>query len=156
VAGTGFVDWKACWEISGVCDPEAFFRAVPLLVPDATHLLLEGAPCAEVAAVLAAHEDAQRPYEARHGTIFSLPKRNRRFTLRASPALYAALREAGTRHAGLEMCFHLRLYQNGEPLLQWFDAFSDPILVRGDIPRIEVERFSSDTGGVISASPVGE
>jgi hypothetical protein len=31
-----------CWKVSGVRTAEEFFRAVPFLLPDATHMFLEG------------------------------------------------------------------------------------------------------------------
>ena len=33
-----------CWKVSGITTAEAFFRAASLLLPDATHMFLEGSP----------------------------------------------------------------------------------------------------------------
>jgi hypothetical protein len=65
MAGTDLLDESMCWRISGVHDSEAFFRAIPLLTPDATHLLLEGAPSRDVVAALAAHRDERREHDVR-------------------------------------------------------------------------------------------
>ena len=152
MAGAELLDRSRCWQISGVHDAEAFFRALPLLTPDATHLLLEGAPSRDVLSTIATHRDEEGEYEAPRGTMWSWPGRNRRLTLRTSLALYAALGEAASRHAVPEVCYHLHLYQDDRPLVQWFDAFDDSLLVTADIPRAHVEQFCSETGGVISAS----
>ena len=42
-----------CWKVSGVVSAEGFFQAVSLLVPDATHMFLEGSPDPEIKALLA-------------------------------------------------------------------------------------------------------
>jgi hypothetical protein len=42
-----------CWRVSGVRAAEAFFRAASLLVPDATHMFLEGAPDPDIEVLLA-------------------------------------------------------------------------------------------------------
>lgn len=44
----GMNDEAACWRISGIRMAEEFFRAVALLVPDATHMFLEGSPEADI------------------------------------------------------------------------------------------------------------
>src|SRR5438874_2376635 len=141
---------RSCWRISGVRDAAAFFRAIPLLTPNATHVFLEGAPARDVVAGFAAHLDDQSDYAAPRGTIWSFPGRNRRFTLRASAALFAHLSEAAACHAEPEICYHVHLYRNDEPLVQWFDAFDDPMLVARSVPRPQIERFCSEVGGVIS------
>ena len=148
-----FLEHTNCWEVSGVRRADEFFRAVALLVPDATHLLLEGAPAREVAGLIAVHVDEQSDYQAPRGTLWSLPP-SRRFSLRASLSLYAQLREAAAHHAEPEICYHLHIYRDKEPLVQWFDAFGDPMLVAKSIPRAQVEQFCSEVGGTL-AEPAG-
>lgn len=143
------IDHANGWRISGVRSAEQFFRAVQLLVPEATHVFLEGTPDPDVVAVIAAHAE-QTEYAAPVGTLWSWPGPNQRFTLRASPLLFAALSEAGARHAEPEICCHLHLYREAEPLVHWFDAFLDPLVVSKAIPRERVERFCSEVGGVLS------
>lgn len=138
-----------CWRVSGVGNAQEFFRAVPELVPDATHAFLEGAPAPDIIAVIAAHVE-QTEYGAPVGTMWSWPEKNRRFTLRASPTLFAGLSSAAGRHAAPEICSHLHLYRRHEPLVHWFDAFDDPMLVSKAVPRERVERFCAAVGGVLS------
>jgi hypothetical protein len=134
------------WSISGVRSAERFFRAVPVLVPDVTRLYLEGAPGPHILTIIADYVE-QIPYDGPKGTLWSWPRRNRRFTLRASSSLFADLSDAAAHHAVPEICFHLHLYRKEEPLLQWFDAFDLPLWVSRSVPRERIERFCLETQG---------
>jgi len=112
-------------------------------------VFLEGTPAPDVMALIAAHAE-QIEYGAPVGTLWSWPGRNQRFTLRASSLLFAGFSEAGARHAEPEICDHLHFYREAEPLVHWFDAFLDPLVVSKAIPREKVERFCSEVGGVLS------
>jgi hypothetical protein len=138
-----------CWKVSGVRTAEEFFRAVSLLVPDATHMFLEGSPDPDIE-VLLKDGAADADYAAPVGTTWSWPRKNRRFSVRASSDLFVRLAEAASHHAEPEICDHLHFYRGQEPLLQWFDAFSDPLLVSRSVARERVERFASAVGGALS------
>lgn len=138
-----------CWKVTGVKRAEEFFRAVPLLVPDATHMFLEGSPDPDISALLA-EAAADGDYAAPVGTIWSWPQKNQRHAVRASSELFARLSEAASHHAEPEICDHVHLYRGREALMQWFDAFSDPLLVSKAVPRERVERFASAVGGAVS------
>jgi hypothetical protein len=138
-----------CWTVSGVRTADDFFRAVPLLVPDATHVFLEGSPDPDIEALLADWAD-DVDYAAPAGTIWSWPHANRRFSVRASRELFVRLSEAASGHAEPEICSHIHFYREQEALVQWFDAFSDPMLVSKAVARERVERFASAVGGGMS------
>jgi len=146
------LDESRCWKVSGVRTAEDFFRAVSLLVPDATHMFLEGSPVPDIEAVLADAAD-DTGYTAPVGTIWSWPGKNRRFSVRASPELLLRLSEASSNHSEPEICDHVHLYRGEEALVQWFDAFSDPILISKSVTRERVERFASAVGGVLTDVP---
>ena len=138
-----------CWKVSGVVSAEGFFQAVSLLVPDATHMFLEGSPDPEIKALLAdAGDDVD--YAAPVGTIWSWPQKNQRFSVRASSDLFVRLSKAASHHAEPEICCHLHLYRGQEPLVHWFDAFSDPLLVSKSVGRERAEQFASAVGGAVS------
>jgi len=142
------IDHRNCWTVSGVRSAEKFFRAVPTLVPEATDMFLEGSSATEIVALLApfsTHTD----YGAPVGTLWSWP-REQRFSVKASPALLASLSEAADHHAEPEICSHLHFYRDDEPLLHWFDAFADPIMVSKAVSRERLEQFCIETGGVLS------
>jgi len=145
----GMLDESHCWKVSGIRTAEDFFRAVSLLVPDATHMYLEGSPDPDIEAVLADAAD-DTDYTAPVGTIWSWPGRNRRFSVRASPELFARLSEASTNHAEPEICDHVHFYRGEDALVQWFDAFSVPLLVSKSVPRDRVERFATAVAGALT------
>ena len=138
-----------CWTVSGVRTAEEFFRAVSLLVPDATHVFLEGSPVPDIELILAGAAD-EAPYSAPAGTIWSWPRKNRRFSVRASRELFMQLSEAAASHAEPEICAHIHFYRGQEALVQWFDAFSDPLLVSRSVERERVESFTAAVGGVLA------
>ena len=146
------IDHRNCWTVSGVRSAEKFFRAVAMLVPEATHMFLEGSPATDVVALLSPYR-IHADYGAPVGTLWSWP-REQRFSVTASPALLASLSEAAVHHAEQEICSHLHLYRDGEPLLHWFDAFADPIMVSKSVPRERLERFCIETGGALSDGAV--
>lgn len=147
----GMLDESECWKVSGVRTAEDFFRAASLLVPDATHMFLEGSPDPDIEALLAdALDDAD--YAAPVGTLWSWPQKSRRFSVRASSELFARLAEAASKHAEPEICDHVHFYRGQEALVQWFDAFSDPVLVSKSVAHEQVERFASAVGGALSES----
>jgi hypothetical protein len=138
-----------CWRVSGVRRGETFFAAVSLLVPDATHMFLEGSPDPDIDALLAAAAD-DVDYGAPVGTLWSWPQKERRFSVRASPGLFVRLSEAASNHAEPEICSHVHFYRGPEPLVQWFDAFVDPLLVSKSVARERVDAFASAVGGAVS------
>ena len=135
------------WHIAGVNDAEKFFRAVGAFLPEATHLYLEGVPAKEIMALLSTY-GATGDYQAPIGTLWSLP-RSRRLGFTTSPAFFARLAEIATSLAEPEICYHLHVYRSDEPLLQWFDAFSDPLAVSRNVSRERVEQFCIETGGTL-------
>ena len=142
-----------CWKVSGVRTAEDFFRAVSLLVPDATHMFLEGSPDPNIKALLAGSAD-DAEYAAPVGTIWSWPQKNQRFSVRASSELLLRLSQAAERCAEPEICDHVHFYRGQEALVQWFDAFSEPLLVSKSVARDRVERFASAVGGAVSDGAV--
>lgn len=96
---------------------EEFFRAVALLVPDATHMFLEGSPDADIELLLMSEPD-KADYVAPIGTVWSWPRTNRRFSVRASSQLFERLAEAAPHHAEPEVCDHVHFYRGKEALAQ--------------------------------------
>lgn len=143
------LDESQCWKVSGIRTAEAFFRAVRLLVPDATHMFLEGSPDSDIVALLSDAADAMN-YAAPTGTLWSWPQKEQRFSVRASSAFFERLAEAASHHAEPEVCTHVHFYRGREALAQWFDAFSDPLLVSKAVARAHVEEFVAAVGGTVS------
>ena len=145
----GMLDESNCWKVSGARRADDFFAAVSLLVPDATHMFLEGSPAPDIETLLAAAAD-DADYAAPRGTLWSWPQKEQRFSVRASAELFVQLSEAASKHAELEICSHVHFYRGPEPLVQWFDAFVDPLLVSKSVARERVDAFASAVGGAVS------
>jgi hypothetical protein len=112
-------------------------------------MFLEGSPDPDIEALLADAAD-DIVYAAPVGTTWSWPQKNQRFSVRASSELFVRLSEAASGHAEPEICSHVHFYRGQEALVQWFDAFSDPLLVSKSIARDRVERFASAVGGAVA------
>jgi hypothetical protein len=148
VTSPGYLDESNCWRVAGVRTATKFFQAISLLVPDATHMFLEGSPDPVIQALLADAAD-EAAYAAPVGTLWSWPQKERRFSVRPSSELFLRLSEASSQLAEPEICSHLHFYRNQEALVQWFDAFINPLLVSKVIARERVERFATAAGGVL-------
>ena len=74
--------------------------------------------------------------------------------MRASSELFSRLAEAASHRAEPEICDHLHLYRGQDALVQWFDAFTVPLLISKSVPLDRVERFASAVGGAVSDSAV--
>jgi hypothetical protein len=144
----GRLDESTCWSISGIRTADEFFRAVSLLVPDATHMFLEGSPAPDIETLLVDAAD-ETDYLAPIGTIWSWPGKNRRFSVRASSQLFERLAEAASHRAESEVCDHVHFYCGQKALAQWFDAFADPLFVSSAVPRERAERFAAAVGGIL-------
>jgi hypothetical protein len=147
-----YLDETNSWSIGGVRNAETFFRAVASLVPDATHLFLEGSPAPGVCALIESFRDEVEFIPPR-GTLWSWPRRNGRFALRVEPELLELMADAARRHAEPEICSHLHFYCHAEPLLQWFDAFDDPMYVSRTRDFECVERFCRKVDGQWTGQP---
>jgi len=104
-------------------------------------MFLEGSPAPDVEALLADAAD-DTDYLAPVGTLWSWPQKERRFSVRASSQLFERLADAASHHAEPEVCSHLHFYRGEEALVQWFDAFVDPLLVSKVVPRERAEQFA--------------
>ena len=63
-----------CRRVSGVRKAEMFFGAVPLLVPEATHMFLEGSPAPDIEVLLVDAAD-EAVFAAPVGTFWSWPQK---------------------------------------------------------------------------------
>jgi hypothetical protein len=62
------------------------------------------------------------------------------------PATVAVLNELTkimTHHAAQELAVHIHVYRGNEVLLEWYDAFSDPLLMNGIISEEQIKIFSN-------------
>ena len=51
-----------------------------------------------------------------------------------------------THHAEPELAIHFHVYCNDSVLLEWHDAFSQPMLLSGAIPEEKIKVFANKIG----------
>lgn len=133
---------KEPWRVASTRDVSRFLRALHLLVPDGSIAYFEHTGERHVTEYLrkAAVEPAVR---VAVGTIW--PK----------PDCYHVALTAGTAERFADFldhnpcgffCAHLHVYRDHSVLLQWHDAFDDPIYVSRSIDEQAVSRFASALG----------
>lgn len=129
---------SARWKVSAAKDLPAFLRALADLAPPDSILYLEGGrPPAAMLAFLRERSVPEQSHVER-GTIWPRPAV---FHLPATRANLVALAEMAERCATAEVAIHLHLYREGRVLLQWYDAFFDPLRISKEVPDKRVQEF---------------
>src|SRR5947208_9506465 len=134
------------WEVDSPTSFWALLRALQGWLPEDAILYFEGgSPVAPINDFLAAHSVPERAHLAM-GTIWPRPKV---FHVPASPATLTELAEIMERHAAPELAIHFHVYRSHSVLLQWHDAFCDPILLNGSIREDQVRVFADRVGETV-------
>jgi len=132
-----------CWRLACVSDHSAFFRNAPEILPADAVLVLEGGrQPQEVRAFVEKHEVPAAANIAA-GTVWPRPN------VHHISVTATALKELAdlTEHcAAPEVCDHLHAYTGSEVLLQWYDAFSEPLYLSKLVSQGHVERFCAALG----------
>ena len=132
---------QPCWEVDSPTTFSAVLRALRGWLPEDAILYIEGgSPGAQIGDFLTAHSVPERAHLAM-GTIWPRPKV---FHVPASPTTLTELAEVMEHHAAPAIHFHV--YRDRTILLQWYDAFCDPILLIGSIPEDQVRVFADRVG----------
>src|ERR1019366_8897622 len=121
------------WEVSGMQWKHlpGFFRALPSLLPEGSVLYLEGTSrsARDLITFLQSHA-AIGISKVALGTIWPRPRCAHASITSESMLELACLSE---RLVVPEVCSHLHAYKDGRILLEWYDAFSDPVLIACDV-----------------------
>jgi hypothetical protein len=127
------------WEVSGETDFPALLAALPDLLPGECVLYFEGgSPDPEMLAFLREHAVPERAHVA-HGTIWPKPTV---FHLPATPGTMSRLAELTRSCAYPELAIHFHVYRDQSVLLEWHDAFTQPMLLSGELPEQKVRIFA--------------
>ena len=135
-----------CWELEErSVDSTAFLQALPSAFPEATTAFFEGSSIAsDIVQIFVQHADSG-PYLPQPQTLWSTGS-NLRLRCLFTPALCEALASASLHHAEPELFDHLFLYAEGEPLLEWPDAFSNCMWIAPSIAEARVSAFAAILG----------
>ncbi|MHC4105896.1 MAG: hypothetical protein ACYS18_07690 [Planctomycetota bacterium] len=134
---------RPCWEISGVKDFPAMLKALCDLVPAGSVLYLEGGDPPKKIRLFLEARTATKTYKVEMGTIWPRPKC---FHMQMTTENIKGLAELAEKCASPEIAIHLHVYKVGKMLLQWYDAFFDPLLVSKEIPETLIREFCDKLG----------
>lgn len=147
---------RGFWEVFGDTDFPTLLAALPDLLPEDCVLYFEGgSPRDELLEFLNAHGVPERAHVA-YGTIWPKP---RVFHLPAAPETIRCLAGLMKSCVYSELANHFHVYRNGCVLLEWHDAFTQPMLLSGELPEHRVRAFaerlhmSYEKGAEPSATP---
>jgi hypothetical protein len=127
-----------CWRLASVSDHSAFFRNAPEILPADAVLVLEGGRQPQDLRAFVKKHEVPPGAKIAAGTVWPRP------AVHHIPATATVLRELAdlTEHcAAPEVCDHLHAYKGSGVLLQWYDAFSEPLYLSKLISQDRVERF---------------
>lgn len=131
------------WEVRGIRLADAFFDALVELLPLPTYLCFEGTSIVPaVREVLEANAVAPA-MQIPTGTLWPKPST---FHVLADEPFIRSFAALASQHAEPEICDHFHAYQDGHGLLQWYDAFDDPLLVDESILEGALQRFCAQLG----------
>lgn len=126
-------------KISEKVDSVKFFKGLNSYFRDATTLFIEGDSISKEVMNLYKKHIQEGEYLPRTGTIF--PK-STKIRCKYSAEFMNELALMAESHAEPELCDHLHLYKNNDPVIEWMDAFSDEILISKTIPEEMIHQFS--------------
>jgi hypothetical protein len=133
------IDMSACGEIAkGRKDYQICFREFPELFPPESILCIEGTSIADdVKSYLDAHR-VEQITKVHLGTLWPRPVV---YHIPCDDQTLSGLIELANNHAEPELTDNLYVYKDQEVLLEWHDAFSDPIYISKKVPEDKVKAF---------------
>jgi len=127
------------WEVWGKTDFPSLLGALPDLLPEECVLYFEdGSPNGELLDFLQQHQIPERAHVA-YGTIWPKPAV---FHVPAARETMSRLVELMRSRAYPELAIHFHVYRHQTVLLEWHDAFSQRMLLSGELPDQKVRTFA--------------
>jgi len=128
------------WEISGRTDFPSLLRAIGDLVPENSILYFEdGSPNK----TLRAFFDMHAVPEETHVAVSTLWPRPLRYHVPATTENLQELAKLAEKCVEPELAVHFHVHHQGKILLQWHDAFTQPMLVSGEMPDGRIQAFAT-------------
>jgi hypothetical protein len=131
------------WEVAGIRSAEKFFSALTEVLPLPVHLCFEGTSISSDVRTLLASSVVAATLQIPPGTIW--PKSSVFHVLATEQFIHKLVALAG-RHAEPEVCDHFHAYSDSHGLMQWYDAFDDPLLIDESIPEASLQSFCNKLG----------
>jgi hypothetical protein len=119
------------WEVLPCRDMPAFLRSLIGMIPEDSILYLEGgSPDKE--------RKTSSPSKVELGTIWPRPIR---YHMPFTPENVSGLADIMERHTAPEAAVHFHVYKDNKILLQWYDAFDDPMYISEAIDEEKIKQF---------------
>ena len=139
-------------ELDGKTDSPHLLRALGDLLPEGCILYFEGGSSAKA---LVDFFHAHEVPEQSHVAVAILRPRPSCHHVPATLDNLSGLSELAKSHRAPELAVHLHVYRNAEILLEWHDAFWEPMLLSGTLPEKRVRTFAETLGMTIRRGPSG-
>ena len=131
------------WELDGPKTFVELFNALQGWLPEGAILYFEGgSPDSEIDDFVTTYSISEQAHVAM-GTIWPRPKV---FHIPATMNTLTGLSKIMAHHAEPELAIHFHVYHNNSVLLEWHDAFLQPMLLSGAIPEEQVRALADKTG----------
>lgn len=130
------------WEVTGINRADKFFAALTEILPPSTNLCFEGTSMASDIHTLLASNAIVSTFKIPLGTIWPRPTV---FHVHATEQFVSELATLAREHAEPEICDHFYAYK-GRGLMQWYDAFDDPLFVDESIAEKNLQVFCRRLG----------
>ena len=131
------------WVLEGDTDLSTFLRALPTLIPSPAFLYFEGgSPGGELKDWIDRNQIEPAGQVAR-GTIWP---RCEVFHIPLTPSTIKELAEISERMAHPELAIHTHVTEPGRTILEWHDAFDNPMLVDSRVAEDLVADFAGTIG----------
>jgi hypothetical protein len=127
---------KPHWQIDTTKDFPSFLRAVPIITPPSGIIYFEnGSPDEEIESFFCANGIP--------GFVIPMGSSdpNPTYHMQIATENLEALAQIAERNCEIEIAAHIHIYCGTHLVLQWYDAFWDPIVVSKVIPEEKVKRF---------------
>jgi hypothetical protein len=131
------------WEVPGIKSAERFFSVLTEVLPLPVRLCFEGTSISSDVRTLLECSAVAATLPVPPGTIW--PKPSVFHVLATEQFIYELAVLAG-RHAEPEVCDHFHAYNDGQGLMQWYDAFDLPLLVDESITEVSIQAFCCKLG----------
>ncbi len=131
------------WELDGETDFPRLFTGLVALLPENSILYFEGGSPTEKLQDFLRNKSVPERARVAYGTIWPRPKT---FHVPASAENLRKLAELMTSRAYPELAVHFHVYREGKVILEWHDAFTQPMLVSSEFSAEAVQQFCSLVG----------
>jgi hypothetical protein len=131
------------WEVAGIRNAEKFFSALTEVLALPVHLCFEGTSISSDVRTLLASSAVAATLRIPPGTIWPKPSV---FHVLATEQFIHEMAILAGRHVGPEVCDHFHAYNDNHGLMQWYDAFDDPLFIDKSITEASLQNFCRKLG----------